>query len=86
MKEGDTCVYRIRKSLYKLKQTSHNWYNKFTSALYHIGFKHSKVDHSLFTYKKDNVYVAVLIYVDDIILLENNDNYIAEIKSFLHLF
>lgn len=49
-----------------------------------IGFQHSRADHSLFLFKTNTIYIATLIYVDDIILLDNNDDHIAKIKVFLH--
>lgn len=37
----------------------------------------------MFTFKRDNIYVAALIYVDDIILLGNNNEHITNVKSYL---
>ena len=69
--------------MYGLQQASRNWYNKFTEALLQIGFKHSKADHSLFIFKQKDIFISALIYVDDVILLGNNDRHIAKIKTFL---
>ncbi|KAJ0735747.1 putative RNA-directed DNA polymerase [Helianthus annuus] len=82
-KEKGNKVCRLRKSLYGLKQASRNWYHKFTAALLEDGFRQSKVDHSLFIFKKGGTYVAVLIYVDDVILVGNDANKINETKAFL---
>ncbi|KAJ0550054.1 putative RNA-directed DNA polymerase [Helianthus annuus] len=79
-REGDTRVCRLRKSLYGLKQASRNWYHKFTSFLSTLGFKQSKADYSLFTFQKDDVYVATLIYVDDVIIVGNNTEKIQQTK------
>ncbi|GKA79602.1 uncharacterized mitochondrial protein-like protein [Tanacetum coccineum] len=38
-KEGETRVYRLRKSLYGLKQASHSRYQKFTMAILDLGFR-----------------------------------------------
>ena len=82
-KGGGTKVCRLRKSLYGLKQASRNWYQKFTSALFELGFKQSHADHSLFLYKKSGVFVAALIYVDDVIIVGNNQDKIQETKTYL---
>ncbi|GJU48848.1 putative RNA-directed DNA polymerase [Tanacetum coccineum] len=80
-REGETKVCRLRKSLYGLKQGSRNWYHKFTKFLLSLHFKQSKADHSLFTYQVGGVYVAILIYVDDVIIVENNTKKIQQTKK-----
>ncbi|GKB75214.1 putative RNA-directed DNA polymerase [Tanacetum coccineum] len=77
-KENETRVCRLNKSLYGLKQTSRNWYQKFTSSLLELGFKQCKADYSLFIFKKDACFVAALIYVDDVIMVGN------EVKKIQH--
>ncbi|KAJ0913812.1 putative RNA-directed DNA polymerase [Helianthus annuus] len=82
-KEGDNRVCKLNKSLYGLKQASRNWYQKFTTSLQSLGFKSSKADHSLFLFKKEGVFIAALIYVDDVIITGNDMKKIQEIKNFL---
>lgn len=71
-KGGDTRVCKLKKSLYGLRQESRNWYYKFTSALTKIGFYQSRADHSLFIYKRGEIFLSVLIYVDDVLLVGND--------------
>ncbi|KAJ0457904.1 putative RNA-directed DNA polymerase [Helianthus annuus] len=80
-KENDTRVCRLRKSLYGLKQASRNWYHKFTKFLLNLNFCQSNADHSLFTFQKGDIYVAVLIYVDDVIIVGNNSEQIQQTKK-----
>ncbi|GJS00585.1 ribonuclease H-like domain-containing protein [Tanacetum coccineum] len=47
------------------------------------GFKQSKYDYSLYTKSSDNVFIALLVYVDDIVITENNVNEIEKFESFL---
>ncbi|KAI3776447.1 hypothetical protein L1987_46232 [Smallanthus sonchifolius] len=82
--ENETWVCRLQKSLYGLKQASRNWYHKFTSTLEEMGFKQSLADPSLFTYKTDVVHAAVLIYVDDVIMVGDDINKIRDTKAELH--
>ncbi|KAM0029215.1 putative RNA-directed DNA polymerase [Helianthus debilis subsp. tardiflorus] len=83
-KGGEAKVCRLRKSLYGLKQASRNWYQKFTSALLDLDFKQSYADHSLFIYKSEDVFVAALIYVDDVIVVGNNQDRIQKTKDYLN--
>ena len=82
-KEEDTRVCKLQKSLYGLRQASRNWYHKFTRALVDIGFRQSRADHSLFIFKRNGVYVAALIYVDDVILVGNDARKIDDVKEYL---
>ncbi|GJU56477.1 putative RNA-directed DNA polymerase [Tanacetum coccineum] len=83
-KENDNRVCKLKKSLCGLKQASRNWYQKFTTSLIEIGFKQTGADHSLFTFKRRETFIATLIYVDDVIITGNNSGKIQEIKKFLH--
>ncbi|GJV37117.1 ribonuclease H-like domain-containing protein [Tanacetum coccineum] len=47
------------------------------------GFKQSKSDYSLFTKSEKGNFLALLVYVDDIIVTENNVNEIEKFKEFL---
>ncbi|KAK9055092.1 hypothetical protein SSX86_026172 [Deinandra increscens subsp. villosa] len=80
-KENETRVCRLRKSLYGLKQASRNWYKKITNFLLELGFVQSRCDHSLYIYKDRNIFIAILIYVDDVIIVGNNSSMIQEIKT-----
>jgi len=48
------------------------------------GFIHSYANYSLFTYRKENVYMALLVYVGDIVLANNHHHAWVEFKSYLH--
>ncbi|PWA62550.1 ribonuclease H-like domain-containing protein [Artemisia annua] len=81
--EGDNRVCRLKKSLYGLKQAPRQWNAKLTSTLTENGFTQSKSDYSLYTKSKNGVFIALLVYVDDIIVTGNNVNEINNFKDFL---
>ncbi|KAI3667045.1 hypothetical protein L6452_42087 [Arctium lappa] len=80
-KKDETRVCKLKKSLYGLKQASRNWYHKFTTTLLDLNFRQSHADHSLFIHKEGNVFVAALIYVDDVIVVGNSSAKIQQTKS-----
>jgi hypothetical protein len=74
----------LHKSLYWLKQTSRQWFAKFSKAICSVGFKQSQADHSIFTKQRDKSFTTLLIYVDDILITGNDPIGVAMTKKFLH--
>ncbi|GJU03398.1 putative RNA-directed DNA polymerase [Tanacetum coccineum] len=81
--KDETRVCKLKRLIYDLKQASRNWYHKFTKSLVGLGYKQSKANHSLFIYKNGDIYVASLIYVDDVILVGNDTKWIERTKTHL---
>ena len=76
-------VCRLRKSLYGLKQAPRQWFAKLSSKLLEYGFTKSYADYSLFTYNKSGKFMALLVYVDDIVLTRNDSKLCDEFKVYL---
>lgn len=89
-REGETlppnAVCKLKKSLYGLKQASRQWFLKFSSTLLSLGFTESYNDHTLFIKNSAGTYIAVLVYVDDIIIASNDDTAVDKLKSDLRSF
>ena len=70
--KNDKRVCKLNKSLYGLKQAPRKWNEKLTSVLKENGFNQSKSDFSLFTKSENDVFLVLLVYVDDIVITGNN--------------
>ncbi|CAB78643.1 reverse transcriptase like protein [Arabidopsis thaliana] len=74
-KEKPTHVCHLHKALYGLKQAPRAWFDKFSNYLLEFGFNCSIKDPSLFIYLKGNDLILLLLYVDDMVLTENEEAY-----------
>lgn len=77
-------VCKLKKSFYGLRQAPHQWFFKLASALHEYGFQQSPLDHSLFTFSRGNIFLALLIYVDDLVLTGNDPERCVAFKDYLH--
>lgn len=78
----DTRLFcRLKKSLYGLKKSSRQWYDKLTQVLCSRGYSHSKSDYSLFYRKIESSLVFVVVYVDDIVLIGTDVEEITSLSS-----
>ncbi|GJW98400.1 retrovirus-related pol polyprotein from transposon TNT 1-94 [Tanacetum coccineum] len=60
-------VYKLKKSLYGLKQSPKAWYDRLKAFLLDHEYTMGLVDNTPFTKKRDSHIITVQIYVDDII-------------------
>ena len=75
-------VWKLKKSLYGLKQSGRNWHNILHDFLKQEDFVKSKVDPCLFIRNKDDdTRTILLVWVDDIIVAANFKPSLADIKE-----
>ena len=78
--KGGNVVCKLNKPLYGLKQASRQWNAKFYSVLKQLGFKQSKANYSLFTKKFNDSFIALVVYVDDILIASKNVQAVDELR------
>lgn len=66
-------VFRLKKAFYGLKEEPHAWYDKVAQYPIFCRFEVSSSDSSLFMKLKSNIHLLVLLYIDDMIITENDE-------------
>jgi hypothetical protein len=69
-------VYRLRRSLYGIKQTPHAWFEIFACMVTSASFSPITHDLALFVHSSPRGR-TLLLYVDDMIITADNPEYIA---------
>ena len=70
MLKGKVC--RLKKSLYGLKQLPRAWFGRFTKSMKAFGYRQSNWDHTLFLKRNNEKITALIVYVDDMVVTEND--------------
>lgn len=82
-------VCKLKKSVYVLRQAPRCWFSKLTAALHQCGFVQSYADYSLFTYAANDVFLYVLIYVNNLLITSTSlfsiDKFKAYMSSCFHI-
>jgi hypothetical protein len=82
VEDNKSHVYRLKKALYGLKQAPRASYGRIDSFLTSLGFTKSKADSNLYFKVMNDEPVILLLYVDDLFLIEE-ENLITEYKKIL---
>ena len=81
-KEGNVC--KLIKSLYGLKQAPRQWNKCFDHCMIKNGFTKSEFDMCVYFKKlRDDNYIYLLLYVDDMLLVSKNMSDIKHVKEML---
>src|SRR5438105_380971 len=71
-------------ALYGLKQAPRAWFERFTSVVLATGFVASQHDPALFVHTSPRGRTLILLYVDDMLIISDDLDYIAFVKIRLH--
>ncbi|KAL8101103.1 hypothetical protein AgCh_033113 [Apium graveolens] len=78
-----TMVYKLKKSIYGLRQASREWYHKFYHVITLYGFEVNLVEHCVYHKFSGSKFIFLLLYVDDILLATNDIGLLHDTKKFL---
>lgn len=65
-------VCKLRKAIYNLKQPPYAWFSNLSLKLFYLGYHECKSDPSLFSFRNTDLFLFVLVYVDDILIICSN--------------
>uniref|UniRef100_A0A2N9HCS5 Integrase catalytic domain-containing protein n=1 Tax=Fagus sylvatica TaxID=28930 RepID=A0A2N9HCS5_FAGSY len=74
---------KLKKSIYRLKQASRQWYLKFNDIITSFGFKENIVDRCIYLKVSGSKFIFLILYVDDILLASSDLGILHETKKFL---
>lgn len=77
-KKGEVC--KLQRSLYGLKQAFRQWNSELSHFRIQYNFQQSSHDHCLFSYQKDQHSIALLAYVDDLLVTGISETDITKLK------
>ena len=81
--DGEKLVCKLKKSLYRLKQASRQWYLKFHNVISSFGFVENIMDECIYLKVNGNKICFLVLYVDAILLATNDKGLLHEVKQFL---
>ena len=81
--ESEHLVCKLKKSVYGLKQASHQWYLKFHEVIASFGFEENIMDQCIYQKVSGSKIGFLVLYVDDILLVTNDKGLLYEVKKSL---
>ena len=82
-KESKHLVYKLKKSIYSLKQASRQWNQKFDKVITSFGSKENIVDQCIYQKISKSKFILMVLNVDDIMLASSDIGPLYETKRFL---
>ncbi|WRX30654.1 Reverse transcriptase [Theobroma cacao] len=81
---GNKKICRLKKSLYGLKLLPRAWFDHFAKSTKRYGYQQGQTDHTLFfKHSQDGKKTILIVYVDDIILTEDDTKKMERLKKTL---
>jgi hypothetical protein len=77
--KGHKTVVRLRRGMYRLRQSALLWYNDLKGSLNKLGFLPIKADLCVFI--NTTTGTIIVVYVDDLILIAKDTNTMATLKA-----
>ena len=74
-------VYKLKRSIYGLKQASRQWNLKFHEVMLKDGFTMMEEGHCMYIKRSNIVFIILFLYVDDILIVGNDKKLIDVTKK-----
>ena len=74
-------ICKLQRTLYGLKQSPQAWFGRFSMTMKKYGFQQSNSDHTLFLKHKQGKLIALIVYVDDMIITGDDSEEIARLQE-----
>ena len=82
-RNGKKLFFRLKKSIYGLKQSGRNWYELLHNFLLKENFDMSLADSCVYSKKVGNLKIIIIFWVDDIIIACSNEQLLNDTKRSL---
>ena len=76
-------VCKLQKSIYRFKQASRSWKIKFYQSVKTFEFIQCPYEPCVYKRSSGNVVIFLILYIDDILLIENNVGILSSVKVWL---
>ena len=73
-------IWKLRKSLYGLKQASHVWNKLLDGTLKKLGFNRCGKDTCVYLFQSGTKFIILAVHVDDMLIVSNSKSKLAEMK------
>ena len=73
-------VCKLKRSIYGLNQASRSWNIIFDQAIKSFGFEQNLDEQCVYKRHQDKVVMFLVLYVDDILLIENDVGVMSSVK------
>ncbi|KAL5829710.1 hypothetical protein ACOSQ3_019178 [Xanthoceras sorbifolium] len=80
-KTGKVC--KLKKAFYGLKQSPRGWFGRLSTSIRKFGYQQSNSDHTLFFKHKGDKITILIVYVDDMIVIGNDDMEMTNLQRHL---
>jgi hypothetical protein len=82
--QDPSLVYKLRKSIYALKQVPRAWYAKMEYYILSRGFLRCRSYPNVYMMRKTYSLILIVLYVDDLLITRSSTSSITVVKIALH--
>lgn len=74
-------VCKLKRALYGLKISPKRWNERFTEVARKVGLENNNNEPCLFTWRNDEKFLILLLYVDDILIASNGECKLNDVRQ-----